>query len=249
MPKGTISKKQQEILDYMKQEILDRGFPPSVREICDAVNLRSTSSVHAHLEALEKHGYIRKDATKPRAIEILDDDFRAQRIQSLGQSLGLTSGQLSGQPLGDPLRPGSVNGTGVSEDMQNDSEFVQVPMIGNVAAGQPLLAVEQVESYFPIPVNRLPNKQTFLLKVKGESMIDAGILDGDYVLVKEQLTAENGDMVVALIEDSATVKDFYREDGHIRLQPRNPAMDPILVSSEQDLQILGIVIGVFRFFK
>lgn len=231
MPKETISKKQQEILDYLKKEILNRGFPPSVREICEAVHLRSTSSVHAHLEALEKHGYIRKDATKPRAIEIIDDDFRDERIRSLVNS----------------SRTGKSDA--LSEDLQNDSEYARIPMIGNVAAGQPLLAVEQIESYFPIPVNRLPNEQTFLLKVKGESMIEAGILDGDYVLVKEQHTAENGEMVVALVDDSATVKTFYREADHIRLQPQNASMAPILVSSDQDLEILGSVIGVFRFFK
>ena len=231
MPKETISKKQQEILDYLKKEILNRGFPPSVREICEAVHLRSTSSVHAHLEALEKHGYIRKDATKPRAIEIIDDDFRDERIRSLVNS----------------SRTGKSDA--LSEDLQNDSEYARIPMIGHVAAGQPLLAVEQIESYFPIPVNRLPNEQTFLLKVKGESMIEAGILDGDYVLVKEQHTAEDGEMVVALVDDSATVKTFYREADHIRLQPQNASMDPILVSSDQDLEILGSVIGVFRFFK
>ena len=232
MPKGPISKKQQEILDYMKQEILDRGFPPSVREICDAVGLRSTSSVHAHLEALEKHGYIRKDATKPRAIEIIDDDFREQRLRSLGNAGVERNAAVSGP-----------------EDMQNASEFASVPMIGHVAAGQPLLAVEQIESYFPIPVNRLPNSQTFLLKVKGESMIEAGILDGDYVLVEEKHTASDGDMVVALVEDSATVKLFYREEDAIRLQPCNAHMAPIMISADQELQILGVVIGVFRFFK
>ena len=233
MQKGPISKKQQEILDYMKQEILDRGFPPSVREICDAVHLRSTSSVHAHLEALEKNGYIRKDATKPRAIEIIDDDFRDQRIRSLGNAGGAVR----------------QNRSLPSDDLQNDSEFARVPVIGNVAAGEPLLAVEQIESYFPVPVNRLPNEQTFLLKVKGESMIDAGIFDGDYVLVKEQHTADDGDMVVALVDDSATVKTFYREGDHVRLQPQNTSMNPIVISQDQELQILGTVIGVFRFFK
>ena len=235
MPKGPISKKQQEILDYMKQAILDRGFPPSVREICDAVQLRSTSSVHAHLEALEKNGYIRKDATKPRAIEIIDDAFRDQRFRS---SAAVSSSGTHDRT--DDTKP---------DDLQNASEYASVPMIGHVAAGQPLLAVEQIESYFPIPVNRLPNGQTFLLKVKGESMIEAGILDGDYVLVQEKHTASDGDMVVALVDDSATVKIFYREEGHVRLQPRNAAMSPILVSEDQDLQILGVVIGVFRFFK
>ena len=218
MTKGPISKKQKEILEYMKKEILDRGFPPSVREICEAVQLKSTSSVHAHLEALEKNGYIKKDATKPRAIEILDDDFQEARLS-----------HLTGQTL----------------ETEVSSEFANVPIIGNVAAGQPLLAVEQIESYFPVPVDRLPNAQTFMLKVKAESMINAGILDGDYVLVEQQNTAQNGDMVVALIGDSATVKTFYRESGYFRLQPENNTMEPIIVQGE--LQILGKVIGVFRF--
>ena len=204
----------------MKQEILSRGFPPSVREICEAVGLRSTSSVHAHLEALEKNGYIRKDATKPRAIEVIDGDFREQRLKQIG----------------------------FTEEPVAQEEFASVPVLGHVAAGQPLLAVEQIESYFPIPVDRLPNQQTFLLHVKGESMINAGILDGDYVLVKQQETAENGAMVVALIDDSATVKTFYREAGHIRLQPENDTMAPILIPAGSDVRILGQVIGVFRFF-
>ena len=183
MQKGPISKKQKEILDYIKKEILKRGFPPAVREIGEAVQLKSTSSVHAHLEALEKNGYIKKDATKPRAIEILDDDFQEARFSHL---------------------------TGRTPEPGLSSEVVSVPVIGNVAAGQPLLAVEQIDSYFPIPVDRLPNAQTFMLKVRGESMINAGILDGDYVLVEQQNTARNGEMVVALIGDSATVKTFYR---------------------------------------
>ena len=218
MQKGPISKKQKEILEYIKKEILERGFPPAVREIGEAVQLKSTSSVHAHLEALEKNGYIKKDATKPRAIEILDDDFQTARLS-----------HLAGWP-GEPETP---------------SEFANVPVIGNVAAGQPLLAVEQIDSYFPVPVDRLPNAQTFMLKVKGESMINAGILDGDYVLVEQQNTARDGEMVVALIGDSATVKTFYRENGYFRLQPENDSMDPIIVQGE--LQILGKVIGVFRF--
>lgn len=205
MAKGKISKKQQEILEYIKEQILQRGFPPAVREICEAVNLKSTSSVHSHLETLEKNGYIRRDPTKPRAIEILDDDFALAR-----------------------------------------REMVNVPIIGRVAAGEPILAQENIEDYFPIPVERMPNKQTFILKVKGESMINAGILDGDYVLVQEEKTASNGDMVVALIEDGATVKTFYREEGVIRLQPENDFMDPIIV---RDAAILGKVIGVMRFFR
>ena len=207
MPNGKITAKQEEILEYIKSEILHRGFPPAVREICEAVHLKSTSSVHAHLESLEKNGYIRRDPTKPRAIEILDDHFNLTR-----------------------------------------REMVNVPIIGTVAAGQPILAEENIENYFPIPVEYMPNKQSFMLRVKGESMINAGILDGDCVMVERQNTADNGDIVVALLGDSATVKRFYREDGHIRLQPENDRMDPIIVE-DQELQILGKVFGVFRIFQ
>ena len=217
MEKRPISKKQEEILTYMKQEILERGFPPSVREICEAVHLRSTSSVHAHLEALEKNGYIRKDATKPRAIEVIDSDFRDQRLKQIG---------FAAEP-------------------QISEEYASVPVLGHVAAGQPLLAVEQIESHFPVPVDRLPNQQTFLLRVKGESMIEAGILDGDYVLVKQQDTAERGAMVVALIDDEATVKTFYRENGHFRLQPENSEMKPIIA---KEAVILGKVIASVRYY-
>ena len=219
MDKGLINKKQREILSYLKKEILEKGYPPSVREICTAVGLKSTSSVHAHLEALEKHGYIKKDATKPRAIEILDDIFQEQRLE-----------RISGaeEPISD-----------------TQDNLVEVPIIGEVAAGQPLLAVERIESYFPVPADRLPNNQTFLLKVKGESMVNVGILDGDYVLVEQKSTAGNGEMVVALVDDSATVKTFYKEDGYYRLQPENDFMEPIIVKGE--LQILGKVIGILRF--
>ena len=206
MTYGRISKKQQEILDYMKNEILNRGFPPSVREICEAVNLKSTSSVHSHLEALEKNGYIRRDATKPRAIEIIDDNFNLVR-----------------------------------------REVVNVPLVGTVAAGQPILAVENIDAYFPIPSEYMPNEQSFMLRVKGDSMINAGLFDGDQVLVKQQSTAENGDMVVALIDDSATVKTFYKENGYYRLQPENDNMEPIIITG--NLKILGKVFGVFRFFS
>ena len=205
MAQGKISKKQLEILEYIKSQILERGFPPAVREICEAVNLKSTSSVHSHLETLEKNGYIRRDPTKPRAIEILDDSFNLTR-----------------------------------------REMVNVPIIGQVAAGEPILAQENIHNYFPIPPEFMPNHPTFLLKVKGESMINAGILDGDMVLVEQTAAASNGDMVVALIEDGATVKTFYKEEGVFRLQPENDFMDPIIVS---EVSILGKVIGVFRFFK
>ena len=205
MENRPITKKQEEILNYIKDEILERGFPPAVREICQAVGLKSTSSVHSHLESLEKNGYIRRAPTKPRAIEILDEAFNFTR-----------------------------------------REMVNVPIVGRVAAGEPLLAEQNIEEYFPIPMEFMPNKQTFLLKVCGESMINAGILNGDYVLAQEENTAHNGDMVVAMIEDGATVKTFYKEEGVIRLQPENDFMDPIIVP---DCTILGKVIGVFRFMR
>lgn len=204
MSEGNITPKQKEILEYIKDQILTRGFPPAVREICEAVNLKSTSSVHSHLETLEKNGYIRRDPTKPRAIEILDDNFNLTR-----------------------------------------REMVNIPIIGRVAAGEPLLAEQNIEDYFPIPVEYMPNKQTFMLQVQGESMINAGILSGDYVIVEQTPSAENGEQVVALIEDGATVKTFYREEGIIRLQPENDAYDPIIFT---DVTILGKVIGVIRMY-
>ncbi len=204
MAYGKISDKQKEILEYIKSEILNRGYPPSVRDICEAVHLKSTSSVHSHLETLEKNGYIRRDPTKPRAIEIIDDTFNLSR-----------------------------------------REVVNVPLLGRVAAGEPLLAIENVETYFPIPAEYMPNEETFMLKVKGESMINAGIFDGDNILVQKQSTASDGDMVVALVDDSATVKTFYKEKDHYRLQPENDNMEPIIV---EDCTVLGKVFGVFRFF-
>ena len=203
MGQGKISKKQMEILEYIKSEILRIGYPPAVREICEAVNLRSTSSVHAHLESLEKNGYIRRDPTKPRAIEIIDDTFNLTR-----------------------------------------REMVNVPMVGQVAAGEPILAEENITNYFPIPMEFMPNNDTFMLTVRGDSMINVGIYDGDYVLVEKRQTASNGEIVVALVEDSATVKTFYKEAGYYRLQPENDDMDPIIV---MNCEILGKVIGVFRF--
>lgn len=205
MSYGKISDKQREILEYIKAEILNKGYPPAVREICEAVKLKSTSSVHAHLETLEKNGYIRRDPTKPRAIEIVDENFNLTR-----------------------------------------REMVNVPIVGKVAAGEPILAVENIENYFPIPAEFMPNEQTFILQVQGESMVNAGILDGDYILVEQQTTANDGDMVVALVDDSATVKTFYKENDYYRLQPENDFMEPIIVS---DVMIMGKVIGTFRFFK
>ncbi len=205
MGNGTITEKQSEILEYIKAQILERGFPPAVREICEAVHLKSTSSVHSHLETLEKNGYIRRDPTKPRAIEILDDAFNLTR-----------------------------------------REMAQVPIVGRVAAGEPLLAEQNIEDYFPIPVERLPNNQTFLLQVKGESMINAGILNGDYILVEQTPSASNGEVVVALVEGGATVKRFFKENGHYRLQPENDTMDPIIVD---EVTIVGKMIGLLRFMR
>lgn len=202
MAYGRITKKQTEILEYIKSQILNKGYPPSVRDICTAVNLKSTSSVHAHLETLEKNGYIRRDPTKPRAIEIIDDNFNLTR-----------------------------------------REVVNVPLIGQVAAGQPLLVVENITSYFPIPAEFIPKEEVFMLNVKGESMVNAGIYDGDQIIVKQQSTASNGEIVVALVDDSATVKRFYKENGHIRLQPENDFMEPIIVDS---CEIIGKVIGLIR---
>ena len=202
MSQGKITDKQREILEYIKEMILKKGYPPAVREICEAVHLKSTSSVHSHLESLEKNGYIRRDPTKPRTIEILDDDFALTR-----------------------------------------RELVNVPVIGTVAAGTPILAEQNIEDYLPIPAGILPNKGVFMLKVKGNSMIEAGIYNGDKVIVAKQPNAENGDKVVALVDDSATVKTFYKENGHFRLQPENSSMDPIILDQ---VEILGKVIGLFR---
>lgn len=206
MAHGKISEKQREILEYIKEEIMKRGYPPAVREICDAVNLKSTSSVHSHLETLEKKGYIRRDPTKPRAIEICDDNFYKVR-----------------------------------------QEVTSLPVIGTVAAGTPILAEQNIDSYFPVPAEFIPNGEpSFVLKVKGDSMINAGIFSGDQIFVQCCNSARNGDMVVALIDDSATVKTFYHEGDHIRLQPENDDMDPIIV---KDCTILGKVFGVFRYCR
>ena len=202
MPSGRITPKQQEILDFLKKEILMKGYPPAVREICEAVHLKSTSSVHSHLETLEKNGYIRRDPTKSRTIEIIDDNFNLSR-----------------------------------------REVVNIPLLGQVAAGQPLLAVENITEYFPIPSEYMPGGEVFMLKVKGDSMINMGIYEGDQIIVRKQNTASNGEVIVALVDDSATVKRFYKENGHIRLQPENDFMDPIIVD---DCEILGKVIGLIR---
>ena len=203
MAYGKITAKQQEILEYIKEEILKRGYPPAVREICEAVNLKSTSSVHSHLETLEKNGYIRRDPTKPRAIEICDDSFQMVR-----------------------------------------TEMVSLPVVGQVAAGTPILAEQNIEQYFPVPAEMVPTGEpSFVLKVKGDSMINAGVLDGDKVVVRPQQTADNGEIVVALLDDSATVKRFRKVGATVWLMPENPAYDPI---DGTEAQILGKVKAVIR---
>ena len=202
MGNGRISAKQSEILEYIKEQILTKGYPPAVREICNAVNLKSTSSVHSHLETLEKNGYIRRDPTKPRAIEIVDDSFNLTR-----------------------------------KEMRN------IPILGTVAAGQPIFAEENISGYFPLLADELPSGDLFILNVRGESMINIGIYDGDKVIVRQSPTARNGEIVVALIEDSATVKTYYKEDGRYRLQPENDTMEPIYTDH---LMILGRVVGLQR---
>ncbi|OQA25540.1 MAG: LexA repressor [Firmicutes bacterium ADurb.Bin354] len=203
MAQEKLSDRQQQIYDFIREWTRKKGYPPTVRDICAAVNLKSTSSVHAHLATLERKGYIHRDPTKTRAIEIMDDSYQ-QMIQE---------------------------------------ELTSIPVVGRVAAGAPILAQENIERYFPLPAEFAPNSECFILNVKGESMINAGILDGDMVFVRQCETASNGEIVVALIEDSATVKTFYKENGHIRLQPENDTMDPIIVD---DCKILGKVFGVFR---
>ncbi|NLM44688.1 MAG: transcriptional repressor LexA [Clostridiales bacterium] len=201
-----LSKKQIEILEFIKKELATKGYPPSVREICEAVNLKSTSTVHGHLEKLEKKGYIRRDPTKPRAIEVLDSNSY----------------------------------------IFSKKEIVELPIVGKVTAGQPILAQENIEDTFPIPIDFVGNKVSFMLVVKGDSMINAGILDGDYVIVQKQSYANNGDIVVALLDDEATVKRFFKEKNYFRLQPENPIYEPIIT---ENLLIIGKVTGVLRKFK
>lgn len=199
---GKITAKQEQILKYMKEEILTKGYPPTVREICEQVGLKSPSSVHAHLNSLENNGYIRRDPTKPRAIEIVDDEFALSR-----------------------------------------REMVNIPIIGRVAAGEPLLAVENIENYFAIPAEFMPNCETYILKVRGDSMINVGIYENDLLIVEKTNVARDGDIVVALLEDSVTVKRFYKENGYIRLQPENDTMDPIIVDN---CEIVGKVHSLYR---
>jgi len=207
-----LNEKQQKILDFVNKQIEEKGYPPSVREICKAVGFKSTSTVHGYLKKLEENGVIKKDPAKPRALKVIG---------------GKSKRDVSG-----------VDG------LYSSRELVDVPIIGKVTAGQPVLAVENIEDTFPLPVDYVHNSKAFMLRVKGDSMIEAGILDNDLVLVKQQSTAHNGDIVVALLEDEATVKTFYREKDYIRLQPENQYMEPIIV--KDNMSILGKVTGVFR---
>jgi repressor LexA len=204
--------KQQQILDFVNSQVEVNGYPPSVREICKAVGYKSTSTVHAYLEKMEKEGKLHKDPSKPRALKIISESSK---------------------------KSVSDNNAFISR-----RELVDVPIVGKVTAGQPILAVENIEDTFPLPVDYVQNSNAFMLKVKGDSMIEAGILDKDLVLVKQQSTADNGDIVVALLGDEATVKTFYKEKNHVRLQPQNQYLSPIIV--KDNISILGKVIGVFR---
>lgn len=217
--KSKLTARAQLILDYLKKTISEKGYPPSIREICSAVGLKSTSSVHAYLESLENKGYIIKDSHSSRSIKIVDANSSESNSQ-----------------ISEPV---------ISDGSASDS-MVMVPVIGTVAAGTPILATEHIEGYYPVPTDKLSNNQTFFLRVKGDSMVNVGIMDKDLVLVEQQSTAENGDIVVALLDDSTTVKTFYKESDHIRLQPENDYMEPIIV--KDNVVILGKVIGDMRFF-
>lgn len=208
-----LSEKQQQILDFVNKQVEDKGYPPSVREICSAVGFKSTSTVHGYLQKLEKNGLISKDPTKPRALRVVDGKKPNHTVSN-------------------------------TRDYYSGKELVNVPIVGKVTAGMPILAVENIEDTFPLPVDFVQNSTAFMLKVQGESMVEAGILDKDLVLVRQQSTAENGDIVVALLGEEATVKTFYKEKDHVRLQPQNQYMDPIIV--KDNFSVLGRVIGVFR---
>ena len=213
MSSNELSNKQLMILEFIKEQLLSKGYPPSVREICKAVGLKSTSTVHSHLNKLEKLGYIRRDPTKPRAIEILDG--------------------------------GNVFASNNNTVMQ---EMINLPLVGQVTAGEPILAQQNIQEYIPLPAQLIKGTDNFLLKVKGESMINAGILDNDYVVVDKGATASNSQIVVALVnKESATVKRFFKEGNNVRLQPENDFMDPIILN-ERDVEIVGTVTGVFRVF-
>lgn len=214
-----LKEREQKILDYMREEIRKKGYPPTVREICSALNIKSTSTAHKDISNLVKAGYIKKDPSKPRALMLVEADTSDQTTYDTG------------------------NDDGVSH-----TEVIDIPVVGRIAAGTPILAEQNIEDSFPVPARFVGTNPNFMLTVRGESMIEAGIMDGDYILVEQQNTARNGDIVVAMVdgfESEATVKTFYREGDHIRLQPENSTMSPIIVN---DVKILGKVRGVFRYF-
>ncbi|WXR61417.1 transcriptional repressor LexA [Peptostreptococcaceae bacterium AGR-M142] len=208
-----LSDKQSKILDFIKSEITQKGYPPSVREICVAVGLKSTSTVHSHLKKLESTGYIKKDPTKPRTIEVLESRFKNNN----------------------------------KEKNKKNEDTLDIPIVGSVTAGEPIIAVEDIEDYLPLPKKMVKSLDCFLLKIKGESMIEAGILDGDLILVNKTNSAKNGDIVVALLNDNeSTVKRFYKEENRIRLQPENSTMEPIYAT---DVKILGVVKSLIRTYQ
>lgn len=218
----TLKERERRILEYMKVETKKKGYPPTVREMCNALGIKSTSTAHKALENLEHLGYIRKDPSKPRAIELLDQDHFASADAAVQQT--------AQQPL-------------------DRTDVIDIPVVGRIAAGTPILAEQNIEDTFPVPSRYIKNGNHFMLTVRGDSMIEAGIYDGDYILVQQQNNANNGDIVVAMVdgfESEATVKTFYREKDHIRLQPENHSMSPILV---RDVKVLGLVKGVFRYFN
>ena len=215
-----LKEREQKILDYMRKEIREKGYPPTVREICSALDIKSTSTAHKDIASLVSKGYIKKDPSKPRALMLVDN----------GQ---------------DPVHD-KASGSGQKniQDSVSQTEVVDIPVVGRIAAGTPILAEQNIEDSFPIPARFVGSEPNFMLTVKGESMIEAGIMDGDYILVEQQNTARNGDIVVAMVDgENATVKTFYKENGHYRLQPENDSMDPIIVNQ---VEILGKVVGVFR---
>ncbi len=209
----SLNKRERAILRFIEKEVIANGYPPSVREIGRAVGLKSTATVHGYIAKLEEKGFVKKEQQKGRTLKLLK------------------GGMVDKSEF--------VRG----KDIYNGREMVEVPVVGKITAGAPILAFENITDTFPIPVDFVGNSESFMLVVRGESMIEAGILSGDYILVRRQNTAENGEIVVALIEDEATVKTFYKENDHIRLQPENSTMDPIIVPT---CDILGKVIGVFR---
>lgn len=217
-----LKEREEKILEYMKKEIREKGYPPTVREICAALSIKSTSTVHKDIANMVKKGFIRKDPSKPRALMIVDDEHDESAADVSEQNTSL-------------------------QDSAEHTDVIEVPVVGRIAAGSPILAEQNIEDSFPVPARFVGSGKTFMLTVKGESMIEAGIMDGDYILVEQQRSVRNGDIVAAMIdgfESEATVKTFYKEDGHIRLQPENSTMSPIIV---KDVKILGKVKGVFRY--